>query len=618
MTSKLKNYFNNFLKNKLLQFWRALVMDDDTCENDKSLPQDPDSTITDTKVSLTFKSVTFSDGTTISLKPTDIVVLVGPNNSGKSVALRELENYVSDSSHSTVNSTVVKKVKFLRSGTEEELLAYLKFHTKKTVNSYNEIIYSGLNFSIRERNVGSFWSGTDGILSLASLFCMRLQTESRIIGSDPAPAFNAVEDGFSHPIQMLFSKDDLESKISGYFHQAFGEDLIVYRLGSNEIPLFVGQRLIPQEGEDRLSFSYCERLRDSTVPLKDQGDGMRSFASVILYLLTPITPSILILDEPEAFLHPPQAKLLGELIAKERTTQTQLFIATHSPDVLNGLLNTAPESLHVLRIERKGGINHIKELDKERAKAISSDPLMKYSSVMSGVFHERVIICESDADCMFYSSLLDIPEVYGDQKPDVLFVHANGKHRMATLAKALTELNIPVDIIADIDILKDDEVFKEIVETLSGNWYEIKPKLKVVRSSIESRKSSLNAREVSEAIREILEDIKSTDEFPKSKRSQIKSIFNKASPWDAIKEAGEAAIPKGDGTQRFKELQTLCKQIGLWIVPVGELEGFCKSVGGKGPAWVQKVIEEYDLSVDPNFQPARKFMQELWAAREVK
>ena len=31
-------------------------------------------------------------------------------------------------------------------------------------------------------------------------------------------------------------------------------------------------------------------------------------------------------------------------------------------------------------------------------KAISTDPLMKYSSVMSGVFHERVIICEADAD----------------------------------------------------------------------------------------------------------------------------------------------------------------------------------------------------------------------------
>ena len=69
---------------------------------------------------------------------------------------------------------------------------------------------------------------------------------------------------------------------------------------------------------------------------------MRSFASVILHLLAPITPSILLLDEPEAFLHPPQARLLGEIIAKEKSHRAQLFVATHSSDVLQGLMNVAP------------------------------------------------------------------------------------------------------------------------------------------------------------------------------------------------------------------------------------------------------------------------------------
>ena len=139
------------------------------------------------------------------------------------------------------------------------------------------------------------------------------------------------------------------------------------------------------------------------VPLNEQGDGMRSFASVVLHLLSPITFSILLLDEPEAFLHPPQARLLGEVIATEKSSRAQLFIATHSPDVLHGLINVAPEHLRVLRVQRDGNVNRIKELDKEHVKKISADPLMKYSSVMSGVFHERVIICEADADCMFYS-----------------------------------------------------------------------------------------------------------------------------------------------------------------------------------------------------------------------
>ena len=41
-----------------------------------------------------FKSLTFSDGTTVEMEPNDVVVLVGPNNAGKSLALRELEAYV--------------------------------------------------------------------------------------------------------------------------------------------------------------------------------------------------------------------------------------------------------------------------------------------------------------------------------------------------------------------------------------------------------------------------------------------------------------------------------------------------------------------------------------------
>jgi hypothetical protein len=86
---------------------------------------------------------------------------------------------------------------------------------------------------------------------------------------------------------------------------------------------------------------------------------------------------------------------------------------------------------------------------------------MKFTSVLSGVFHKRVIICESDPDCMFYSALLDIPEVHGPQYPDVLFVQAGGKHRMYLLASALRALDVNVDVIADIDVLNDETVLTE-------------------------------------------------------------------------------------------------------------------------------------------------------------
>jgi hypothetical protein len=103
--------------------------------------------------------------------------------------------------------------------------------------------------------------------------------------------------------------------------------------------------------------------------------------------------------------------------------------------------------------------------------------------------------------------------------------------------------------------------------------------------------------------------------FPKQCRSDINALFNKSSPWEAIKVAGEAAIPAGDATNHYRKLRDMCAGFGLWIVPVGELEGFCRSVGNHGPRWVRQVIEERDLATDAELEQARTFVRKLWNSR---
>ena len=565
----------------------------------------------DDSPTLTFQSISFSDGTEVSLEPNDVVVFVGPNNAGKSLALRELEQHVGN----PAGTVVVKSAILDKTGTQDNLLEYFRKNSQIRMQG-SGTVYSGYRFSVPAQRIYEFW--TSNLQQLRPFFCMRISTETRITDSNPANAIAVLDEAASHPIHMLYSDDQLEHKISGYFQRAFGEDLIVYRAGGNQWPIFVGERLIPKTGEDRISKSYLERLRESAKPLREQGDGMRSFASVILHLLAPITPSILLLDEPEAFLHPPQARLLGEIIAKEKSPRAQLFVATHSSDVLQGLINVAPGHLRVMRIQREGNVNRVKELDKSLVKEISTDPLMKYSSVMAGVFHERVIICESDSDCMFYSALLDLSQVHGYRQPDVLFVHANGKHRMASLAKALVALDVPVDIVADIDVLNDETTLFRIIDALGGHLEPVKPMALAVKKAIENHRPQLSVDEVKKGIKDALEEAPSEPDSLKELRSGIDAVFGKVSPWDAIKNAGEAALPAGQATQQFHDLQAMCKQFGLWIVPVGELEGFCKSVGGHGPRWVQEVIEQRDLTSDPDLERARKFMREIWTARKVE
>ncbi len=563
--------------------------------------------------SVTFESLTFSDGTLINLEAADVVVLVGPNNVGKSAALRELESHITGRDSGA--GKVVKAAKPRHIGTQAHFRKFVESHSQiKFHGGGVHIQGSGINLSTGS-NFENLWPNQ--VWHFGSLFCSRILTERRISDSNSINSIDPLHELPSHPIHMLLD-DRVELRISRYFQRAFDEDLILYRGGGTKAQLLTGERKTPRQekGEDRASATYWEWLLPSTVPLEEQGDGMRSFASVVLHLLASTTPSILLLDEPEAFLHPPQARLLGEIIATERTRRSQLFVATHSPDVLRGLINAASENLQILRMSRKGNINRIKRLDKGLARDISIDPLMKYSNVLSGVFHERVIVCEGDADCTFYSSILDILDVHGGQQPDVLFIHAGGKDRMASLAEILVALDVPVDVVADIDVLRNENELQKIIQALGGDWAEIQPAVNVVSKAIENSLPTMSIDQIKHGIRSELDEESPDGESEGRLRLRINAVFNKLSPWDYIKRAGVSALPPGEATERFQELQASCGKIGLWIVAVGELEGFCKSIPRHGPRWVQEVIKLRDLRSDSELEPARRFVHDIWRGNQ--
>jgi hypothetical protein len=257
-------------------------------------------------------------------------------------------------------------------------------------------------------------------------------------------------------------------------------------------------------------------------------------------------------------------------------------------------------------------LNRVKELGKEQTRAISNDTLTRFSRVFDGIFFEHVVICESDADCLFYQSLLNLPSISGERRPDVLFVHTAGKHRMARLADTLRSLDVPVSVVADIDVLSEDNTFRDIFEKLGGTWSDIQSHWKAVSDSVLAQRPPLNAAQISGMISDKIKDVTGTGEFPKDAERAIKQIFRTASPWNAMKQSGRSALPAGEATKHFDQLYDKCTSAGLWIVPVGEIEGFCRSLGSHGPGFVEKILEERDIANDPELQEAREFIQKIW------
>lgn len=556
---------------------------------------------------LSFETITFSDGTKLTLDEDDIIVFVGPNNAGKSAALRELEAWVARSTP----GLVIKSATMRKVGTEADLRMYLDANAQKSGDSIN-LSYGGIGYNIHHAHLAYFDRPTDRH-PVAPFFAKRLTTESRILDSNAAPAIALFQSPPTHPIHILLMNPDLSKDISNKFRHAFGSDLTPFRAGGSNFPLYVGERPAVPPGKDELCKEFVTALQNSNVMLEKQGDGMRSFAAVTLHLLAAQTHTIQFLDEPEAFLHPPQARLLGRYIAGNRSGNSQLFISTHSTDILDGLIEGGSDKVRIVRLRREGDVNRVKELSNEQTKATAKDTLARFSRVFDGIFFERVVICEADADCMFYQSILNLPSISGDRRPDVLFIHTAGKHRMAKLADTLRSLDVPVIVIADIDILNDEATFKNLFQKLGGDWTAVEKHWKVVSDAVLKQSPPLNAEQVARLIADELKGVTGTGEFPEEKERAINDVFKSVSPWSAMKRSGRSALPAGEPIKHFDALSTSCSDHGLWIVPVGEIEGFCRSIGSHGPRFVEKVLEERSLETDPELQEARKFIWEIWA-----
>ncbi len=561
---------------------------------------------------LSFRTITFSDGTTLTLDEYDIVVFVGPNNAGKSAALRELDAWIARS----VPGVVVKNAAIAKKGTQEDLREFLEEKAQKTGDIAN-LHYGGIGYNIHHTHLSYFDNPTDRH-PVAPFFAKQLTTESRITDSNAAPGIALFHNPPTHPIHLLLMDQGLSKDLSDKFKHAFGNDLTPFRAGGNSFPLYVGDKPVLPTGKDELTKEFVEALLDSNVRLETQGDGMRSFAAVMLHVLAAGAHSVQFLDEPEAFLHPPQSRLIGRYIAESKTGTSQLFIATHSTDVLEGLIEGGSDKVRIVRLRREGDVNHIKELSKQMTRAITMDALARFSRVFDGVFFEHVVICEADADCMFYQSMLSLPSISDDRRPDVLFVHAAGKHRMAKLADTLRSLDVPVSVIADIDILNDEGTFRNLFEKLGGNWGDVQTHWKAVSDQVVNQRPPLNAERVANLIAKELNGVSGKADFPKESERAIKRIFKDASPWGAMKSSGRSALPHGEPIKQFDKLCKKCSDHRLWIVPVGELEGFCRSVGSHGPRFVEKVLEERNLEVDPELQEARDFVGKIWKKAKPK
>jgi hypothetical protein len=63
---------------------------------------------------------------------------------------------------------------------------------------------------------------------------------------------------------------------------------------------------------------------------------------------------------------------------------------------------------------------------------------------------------------------------------------------------------------------------------------------------------------------------------------------------------------------KFSDVTLVLKSKGLFVVEVGEIEGFARSIGSHGPKWVNSVLSK-DLAGDAELEDARQFVSSVVA-----
>jgi hypothetical protein len=326
---------------------------------------------------------------------------------------------------------------------------------------------------------------------------------------------------------------------------------------------------------------------------------MKSYAGIIFEAIVS-NLDVTLIDEPEAFLHPPQMRKLGKTLASE-------VDGTHSSDILRGFLEGSQGNVRILRISRCDEANIVIEASTDTIKSLWERPELRYSNALEGIFHEQTIICEDDSDCKLINSIADfIATERQEQWLDTAYVPTGGKQGVSKVAEVLCKMGVPVKAIFDIDFLNDKSIVEKTVKAFGGDWINIEPLWKKIDAAVRSGNAAKTISEIKHNIIQIINDC-DQEYLP---RNEISQVLKKAKEWDNIKQYGEIAIPNGEIQATYKTLKENLENIGIYIVPVGEIENFHPPTGLHGPKFVAKLLSTVDLG-DNQLSELRKFVEKV-------
>ncbi|MFE3866142.1 ATP-dependent endonuclease [Streptomyces goshikiensis] len=517
-----------------------------------------------------------------------MTLFIGSNNSGKSLFLRELNEHINQpGAGSGVPSRWVQHALPQQGGSADDFIAWLEARGYDNWAPSDGAHYSDVNGNVLLKGVVPMAWQSPSRAALTPFLKQEQWTDNRLAVEAEAVHWDPLQAPRSK-LQYLYANRDKERVFSDLVYQAFGEHVSVDRYDET-IRLRVGRphpdvQDAPPGASREVAAAY-RRLPS----VSEQGDGFRSFVQILLQVMVRPAP-LVIVDEPEAFLHPPQARLLGRLLAGIKE-QTQLFVATHSADLLAGVLEAEQERpVSIVRLDRSSGTPTARLLNPDTVQDLLRTPLLRYSNLSSGLFHDRVVLCEAAGDCQFYAATFDVTKDAAAAHENTLFLHTNGKAPLADTARRLRQCGIPTAVIADFDYLRDG--LARAVTSLDGFTDHLDSDIKCLHADAAGSRSEASAGGFKAKMNELLKGIKAGDLLPERVLGELTKLAKGGTRWGGLKKSGLGGL-QGDPHNAAERLLQAAADLGLFVVPCGELESWVRQVpSGDKAVWSQKVFAD--------------------------
>lgn len=261
----------------------------------------------------------------------------------------------------------------------------------------------------------------------------------------------------------------------------------------------------------------------------------------------------MLIDEPEAFLHPTLSRRLGANLASiARERDARLVCATHSADFLLGCLSEVPQTT-VVRLDYRRETPAAHVLGAAEVEKLSRDPLLRSADALDALFARSAVVCEADADRAFYEEVNRRLLASGSHGGalDSVFLNAQNWQTTVNLARPLRQAGVPAAVVLDLDTIAEDVVWPELVA--------------MGEPSNEERDRILTARAAArDAIREC-------------GRTAAEAPYR-------VKVDGLGALSAEQKPVVVEAIEELA-QVGVFVVDVGELENWLHQLGCTNKQW---------------------------------